>query len=85
MTREEDATEREESQGWRGEEETLGKRELDGKRGGREPERGGKGRRKRRGRKGSWRELAEMTRSGLFGGEWMLASILDGPPTVPLI
>ncbi|KYN01954.1 hypothetical protein ALC62_07257 [Cyphomyrmex costatus] len=28
------------------------------------------------------RELKEMPRSRLFGGEWMLAS-LDGPPTVP--
>ncbi|KYQ58149.1 hypothetical protein ALC60_02881 [Trachymyrmex zeteki] len=27
------------------------------------------------------RELKEMPRSRLFGGEWMLAS-LDGPPTV---
>lgn len=29
----------------------------------------------------SVRELKEMSRSRLFGGEWMLAS-LDGPPTV---
>lgn len=49
------------------------KREVDGKRGKEEPERRGEER---------VRELEEIPRSRLFGGEWMLAS-LDGPPTVP--
>lgn len=59
------ATERHERGCW--------KRETDGKRGGRELERGRRGMKRRRIERA--RELEEMARSRLFGGEWMLASL----------